>query len=160
MKDKQKPLINLLLQYINMKARDNKIPVELAPCGVFCGACPSFGKSCLGCASVDKNQIRKSKWACKIRNCCYFTKNKSFCFECGEFPCQELNRKLINSHTGDLRFRYRHEIVENLEKLSDLGIENYFKNQNEKWECPLCKGRIHWYSYRCSQCNQEIASDS
>ena len=40
---------------------------EVAPCGVLCAACPSFGKTCLGCASENKNQNRISKWNCKIR---------------------------------------------------------------------------------------------
>ena len=83
-----------------MKFNNKKIPAELAPCGVFCGACPSLGKSCLGCASDDKRQ--------------------------------------------------------NLKKLTELGIEEYLKYQNKRWECPSCKGKIHWYYYRCNQCNQNF----
>ena len=47
------------------------IPPELAPCGVWCGACPSFKKTCLGCASEDPKQKRTSKWGCRIRVCAY-----------------------------------------------------------------------------------------
>jgi hypothetical protein len=34
---------------------------ELAPCGVFCGTCPSYNKTCKGCASEDKEQARCGK---------------------------------------------------------------------------------------------------
>jgi uncharacterized protein DUF3795 len=143
-----------------MNAKKNNIPAELAPCGVFCGACPSFEKSCKGCASQDTNQKRKSKWTCKIRNCCYLTKDIDFCFECNELPCKEFERKIFSSHPKDPRFQYRREVLNNLETLSKLGIKDYLKYQNKKWECPICKGRIHWYHYRCSQCNQEISKES
>lgn len=143
-----------------MKARINKIPVELASCGVFCGACPSFGKSCQGCPSEDVKQKRKSKWSCEIRNCCYFTHNINFCFECSEFPCKKLGKKLFNSHSDDPKYQYRHEIIKNLEMLSELGVKDYLKYQEKKWECPSCKGRVYWYHYRCSQCNQESLSKS
>ena len=138
---------------------NRNLPAELAPCGVFCGACPSFGKSCEGCSTEDINQKRKSKWGCKIRNCCYKIKNTDFCSNCDEFPCKELGRKLYNSHPGDPRFQYRHEIIENFEKLSKLGIKNYLKHQEKKWECPACNGRIHWYHYQCSQCNTKIVKE-
>jgi hypothetical protein len=139
-----------------MKPEDSKIPPELAPCGIFCGACPSFGKGCRGCPTEDTRQKRKSKWSCRIRNCCYFIENVEFCFNCGEFPCKELVRKLCKSHPGDPRFKYRHEILENLEKLSELGNEEYLRYQVKKWQCSACKGRIHWYKYRCSECNEDV----
>ena len=139
-----------------MKPINSNIPAELAPCGVFCGACPSFKKSCEGCPTEDTKQKRKSKWACKIRNCCYYTQDIDFCFKCKEFPCKELERKLFNSHPEDPRFQYRHEIIKNLERLSELGIKAYLEYQDKKWECPSCKGRVHWYHYRCSQCKKEI----
>jgi hypothetical protein len=52
---------------------------ELAPCGVFRGACPSMNKTCLGCVSLKKNQIRSSEWACKMRLCCYRNKDLASC---------------------------------------------------------------------------------
>ena len=130
------------------------IPDELAPCGVFCGACPSFEKTCLGCPSNNREQKRSSKWGCTLRNCCYYTKEKDFCYECNQFPCKEHKRKLLHSHPGDARFAYRHEIRENFKKLAELGIERYLLYQHEKWKCPSCEGRVHMYHYRCSQCGR------
>ena len=114
------------------------IPNELAPCGVFCGACPSFNKSCLGCPSESKKQKRTSKWGCKIRNCCYNEKKQDFC-------------------VGDNRFKYRHEISENFTKLKELGLGGYQEYQKQKWSCPLCDGTVYFYHYKCSKCGNEMS---
>lgn len=34
-----------------------------------------------------------------------------------------------NSHPGESRFKYRHEIFDNLEGIKDKGIENWIKEQ-------------------------------
>ena len=133
-----------------------KIPGELAPCGVYCGACPSFNKSCLGCQSEIKNQKRASKWGCKIRKCCLEEKKLDFCGNCLEFPCVNINKKLINSHPGDSKFKYRHEIPTNLAKLKELGCEDYLEYQKSRWSCPTCGGVVYFYHYICSKCGLEV----
>ena len=139
-----------------MNPGSEHIPPELAPCGVFCGACPSFGMTCLGCPSDDRKQKRTSKWGCKIRTCCYDVQGKSFCSECDQFPCKDHRKKLLDSHPGDPRYKYRHEIIENFDELSKLGMERYLDYQKRKWACPSCGGRIHMYHYKCSQCGKEL----
>ena len=133
------------------------IPNELAPCGVFCGACPSFNISCLGCASERKEQKRTSKWGCKIRKCCYTKKKLDFCGDCTEFPCTKINKKLIDSHPGESKFKYRHEIPENLKKLKELGKEKYQEYQKQRWSCPTCGGTVHFYHYKCGKCGKEVS---
>lgn len=139
-----------------MNSEVENLSPELAPCGVFCGACPSFEKSCHGCSSQMK-QKRKSKWSCKLRSCCYSVKKINFCFECDEFPCKELRRKLIDSHSEDPKYEYRHEVIENSKKFTELGLKRYLEYQNEKWVCPSChQGRIQWYIYKCNKCGAEF----
>ena len=128
---------------------------ELAPCGVYCGACPSFGISCNGCSS-EKEQKRKSKWNCNLRTCCYTVKKYCFCIECDQFPCEEHRKKLLNSNAGDPRFKYKHDVIENFQNLTELGIENFLEDQNARWECPSCKGKIHWYYYKCNNCGNDF----
>ena len=146
----------MLCCYLNniMDTENLNILPELAPCGVYCGACPSYGKSCFGCPS-EKSQKRKSKWSCNLRTCCYTVKNKNYCFECGQFPCEAFRKKLLDSHMGDSRFKYRHEVIENFKKLAELGIEQFIEYQNTKWLCSSCNGRIQWYYYKCNQCGKE-----
>jgi len=133
-----------------------KIPDETAPCGVFCGACPSYEKSCLGCGSSERTQRRKSKWQCKIRKCCFEDKNLNFCIDCHEFPCN-LIEKLKNSHPCDVRFKYRHEIYDNIERIKEIGVENWVKKQKNRFKCPKCNGRVLWYKYKCNECGYEYS---
>lgn len=134
---------------------DNR-PNEAAPCGVFCGACPSFNKSCLGCPSESREQSRVSKWNCKIRRCCYEEQGLDFCGECSCFPCAKVNQKLVDSHPGELRYNYRHEIPENMAQLQELGLVGYLEYQRQRWTCSACAGRVFFYHYRCSECGEEI----
>ncbi len=136
-------------------SRDCHIPPTLAPCGVYCGACPSFGKSCLGCASEDSNQPRRSKWGCKIRSCCYETKKYDFCVDCPEYPCKIVNTKLFKEHIDDPRFTYRFEIPGLFGKLKTLGIDKYMEFQRSRWTCEKCGGTIRFYDYKCDTCHKE-----
>lgn len=136
-----------------MKQRTN----ELAPCGVYCGACPSFEKSCYGCSSEDdaKNK-RKSRCSCKIRMCCYNEKKVNFCFECTDFPCGKIHKKLIKSHPGDPRYKYRHELEDICTEFKEKPMDEFLQNQKERWLCPSCGGTVHFYRYTCSQCGKEV----
>lgn len=131
---------------------------ELAPCGVFCGACPSFGRSCLGCPSEDQNQKRISKWSCKIRSCCYENMNLNYCIRCAEFPCKRIKKKLLETHVEDPRFSYRHEVTRIFPKLLELGEEQYYKYQKSRWICPVCEGRVIFYEYICVACGLKVIS--
>ena len=129
---------------------------ELAPCGVYCGACPSFNKTCLGCASDDKEQDRCSKWGCKVRNCCYNQKKLDYCINCEQFPCKIINKKILATHTIDLRFTFRHEIPDIFIKLNTMGINYYLDFQKQRWKCDSCSGTIRFYHYKCDKCGKEM----
>lgn len=128
----------------------------ISPCGVPCFACGSYLKdTCKGCRA-EKQQKRKSKWGCKIRLCALKEKNLRFCSECEQFPCKEVNRKLINSHPNDKKYSYRHEIPENFKLIETLGMEQGLKELDKRWQCPECGGRILFYAYTCSSCGQQF----
>lgn len=133
----------------------------VAPCGVYCGACPALVKSntCLGCRSEDRNQKRTSKWNCRIRDCVLSKKGTDFCFQCDEYPCKNLTDKLRDSHPDDSRYSYRHEILTNLEGVRELGIERWVRNQKKKWTCRRCRGTVMFYSYKCATCGLEHVGD-
>ncbi len=132
-----------------------QLPSEIAPCGIYCGACPSFGKSCLGCASQDENQPRKSKWACKVRRCCY-EEQHAICADCDQFPCDKHRKKLLDSRPGDSRFAYRHEVPENHQRMQALGIDGYLTFQQQRWSCPQCEGQVRFYKYTCDTCGKVV----
>lgn len=127
--------------------------VELAPCGVYCGACPAFNKTCKGCASEDRDQNRNGKWSCKIRTCCYDQKKLNYCVDCGQFPCKIIDKKLIRSHLHEPRYKYRHEIPYVFSNLKRMNVKNYLEYQQQRWKCDSCGGRIVFYNYTCESCD-------
>jgi len=127
---------------------------ELAPCGVFCKACPSYNKSCFGCSSDDKSQPRQSKWNCKIRTCCYSISGLDYCINCKDFPCKTYTKKLLSLHQDDSRYEYRYEIPKYFYKLKTLGEEQYIKLQRRRWKCNKCGGTIKFYHYQCDSCGE------
>lgn len=132
-----------------------KLPDMMAPCGVYCGACPSYGKTCRGCGSEDHNQKRISKWNCAIRRCSLSEKGVNLCSLCPEFPCTRIE-KLRMSHPDDEKFRYRHEIYRNFSEINKQGLDSWLSDQAEKWRCPICGGRIIFYRYCCTKCGFEV----
>ena len=135
---------------------NSKIIPALAPCGVYCEACPSFDKTCLGCAANDPKQSRRSKWCCKIRHCCYETKGLDFCIDCNEYPCRTVTKKLLTEHAGDPRFTYRFETPEVFARLKTMGLDKYIEYQKNRWRCEYCGGTIKFYVYKCSNCNAKL----
>jgi len=132
----------------------------VAPCGVFCAACPARVKknpSCLGCRSEDRSQKRISKWSCKIRSCCTETKGLAFCFECDDLPCSRL-LKLQRTHPEDARYAYRHEILDNLEGIRAMGTQTWVQSEIEVRSCPRCGEAVMWYVYECVNCGWRSTS--
>ena len=128
---------------------------ELAPCGVYCGACPSFNKSCFGCSSNHNERgRRKSRIGCKIRECCYL--KNLFCAECDQFHCSIITKKLINSHPEDPRYKYRHELPEIAKQFNILKMEDFLQFQKDRWRCPSCAGIVLFYHYKCGQCGKAV----
>ena len=148
-------LIKVMHKVSDSMISKRHIPPTLAPCGVYCGACPSFGKSCLGCASNDTNQSRRSKWGCKIRNCCYEEKKFDFCIDCLEYPCKIVKAKLFKAHIDDPMFTYRFEIPGLFGQLKTMGLDKYMEFQRSRWTCENCGGTIKFYIYRCDKCKKE-----
>ena len=133
-----------------------RIPDAMGPCGIYCGACPSFQRTCRGCGSEDRDQRRRSKWGCRLRKCCFEKRDSDLCIECEDFPCRDHRSKLSDSHPGDPRFAYRHETVTNLRRVREVGIDLWLEEQGTRWSCPECGGRVAFYHYACTECGAEV----
>ena len=129
---------------------------ELAPCGIYCGACPAYFRKCFGCSSEIREQERIGKWACAIRKCCYEKQRLAYCIECGQFPCKSLSKKLTAPHIDEKRFAYRREIIANLSLMKKLGQSDYLERQRTRWRCKECGQRIVFYYYKCGGCGKEF----
>lgn len=130
---------------------------ELAPCGIYCGACPLYFRKCFGCSSEIREQEKKGKWACGIRRCCYETQNLTYCIECALFPCKALSKKFTASQPDEKRFAYRKEVVANLSLMKEIGENRYAELQRSRWRCAECGQRVVFYYYKCSCCGKESA---
>lgn len=139
----------------NSTATKPHLPAECAPCGIYCGACPSFEISCRGCSAASPEQKRTSWQGCRIRQCCFSTHAFTTCAECDQFPCTLIHKKLINPHPEDPRYAYRREVTQNMAQFRQRGLADYLHYQQEKWRCPMCGGHMLFYAYRCRQCGYQ-----
>jgi len=133
---------------------DNQRIGLASPCGIYCGACPSYitRKSCFGCRSEDRSQKRQSKWRCKIRQCCMEKNKLAFCYQCDDFPCKVLV-EFQRYGLGDKRRQHRADSIGNLKQIKGLGIDSWLKQQQETWKCPRCGGNMVFYEFRCVDCD-------
>ena len=99
-----------------------------SPCGIFCAACPRFYKYgiCKGC------RVDTMHDGCEIYDCCVQLGGMDFCFECTLFPCERL-KKFASYHPGENFAHYRHIAIENLLKIKEIGVDNWYVVMNQKF---------------------------
>jgi hypothetical protein len=125
------------------------VPELIAPCGMNCGICISFfgytmkGKKrkhpCSNCRSRD-SQCAFIKKQCDT----LATKQIEYCFECTDFPCENLTT--LDTRT---RAKYGMSMIENLRNIQTQGIEQFLKNEQERWKCSTCGGIICVHNKTC-----------
>ena len=124
----------------------------MAPCGMNCGICMAYLREknkCPGCrgSDVDKNV---SCVRCKIKNCEFFQKTKArFCYECEKFPCDRVEHI-------DKRYRtkYGMSMIENLNKIKEIGLTEFMRIENTRWICPNCGKQICVHNKKCYFCEK------
>ncbi len=149
-------------------------------CGTYCGACPAYiakhsvdeqikmrhqkrfssgpmkarktipdqgwmdGILCDGCLSGG--QIAAHCQSCAIKACTVNKQNVIRCSDCKELPCYRITN-MIN--TGLL---HRAEYMPNLEKIREMGVQEWVKYEEERWRCPRCGLPMSWYDAECAGC--------
>ncbi|MDX2413988.1 MAG: DUF3795 domain-containing protein [Bacteroidales bacterium] len=124
----------------------------IAPCGMNCAICLGYLREknpCSGCRDTEgykPNQCNN----CIIINCDKLKETVSgFCYECADFPCKRLKQL-------DKRYstKYNMSMLENLEYIKKNGLENFVKNEAERWKCDQCGGVICVHRGICLKCNK------
>ena len=130
-----------------------------APCGIYCGFCRQYllwkkdlleergyKVGCKGCRIRNKN-------CAFIRRDCLALKKKEldYCYECEQFPCQKLQK--IDSQYQE---RWSVNLVENLKRIKEIGVEKWLQEQKELYTCPECGGEICIHDVECYDCGKEI----
>jgi len=134
---------------------DALVPELIAPCGMDCGLCMGYVRDknrCLGCRAGDEGKA-KSCLACSIRTCEVIQSGESaFCGSaCERFPCPRLKRL-------DARYRakYRMSMLENLQVISEKGVEAFVVSEQERWACPECGGLQCVHTPECVYCGHVL----
>ncbi len=136
----------------------NPISEELiAPCGMHCAICSRYlsyvnnlkRSKCIGCRPI-KGHTKCSLLKMKCIGIKNISKGDiSFCFECSQYPCRQLNHL-------DERYRnnYGMSMINNLEFINKNGIANFIKNQYKKYACSKCGNLISIHNKKCFKCDK------
>lgn len=130
----------------------------ISPCGMNCAICASY--------LAEKNDIRSKGVklpycvGCRPRNknCAFLKKGcarlsrgeVSFCFECANFPCDNL--VALDSR---YKSRYRMSMIENLNFIRECGIEKFIEKQENIWNCEVCGELLCCHNGLCFNCDLE-----
>ncbi len=137
--------------------KTNTISEELiAPCGMNCGICSRYlayvnnlkRSQCSGCRPENKKCSYLFKKCSGINHELKGNANATFCFECEQYPCRQINRM-------DDRYRknYKMSVKDNLENISKKGIDKFIKEQYKKYSCSNCGGLISIHNRKCFKCD-------
>jgi hypothetical protein len=144
----------------------------VAPCGLYCGACPMYlatqensqvrlnafaqqfsaGKMqlkledvlCDGC--IGGGRVASFCRACAMRSCAAGKSNVTRCSDCPDVPCA----KVTNFNNDGMQ--HHSEVLENLRHMGEMGISSWTKYEEDRWRCPQCKEKLSWYDKACSKC--------
>lgn len=126
----------------------------IAPCGMNCRLCMAYQRNknkCNGCLN-DTGYKAKSCSNCIIKNCSVIQNNKSgFCYECDKYPCRRLKEL-------DKRYKtkYNMSMIENLDYISQFGIEEFLQREEVRWACKKCGNIVCVHHFICNNCKTQI----
>jgi hypothetical protein len=154
------------------KASEGSDELLVAPCGLYCGACPMYlatqdkdgekfkalmqqfsaGKMqlkqedllCDGC--IANGRVASFCRKCNLRSCAASKPNVTRCSDCAEFPCA----KITNFNNDGMQ--HHAEVLANLRQIKEMGIKEWTKREDNRWRCPQCRTSLGWYDRECSKC--------
>ncbi|MDD4309802.1 MAG: DUF3795 domain-containing protein [Candidatus Cloacimonetes bacterium] len=132
-------------------------------CGLYCGACCSMivNEQEQGVESALEMQTEPNEQPCKgcsadyQANCEFVVCNKQHqtasCAFCPEFPCAMI------TNFKDNEWEHHQVVLENLQRIKEIGIETWLTEQKKAWQCPSCGCRTQWYQTECTRCGGVIS---
>jgi nicotinamidase-related amidase len=124
----------------------------IAPCGMNCGICSAYLRPknrCSGCLALEGPK-QKYCTVCSIKTCAERSKGDTFCFDCAKYPCAHLKHL-------DKRYRTRYgmSMIENQNRIRDLGLDGFMAVENTRWVCPSCGSPICIHTRLCYTCGAQ-----
>lgn len=98
---------------------------------------------CEGCLS---DMLALPCRICGLRECAQ-EKGLTNCSQCADMPCQQsidFNNDGLPHHA---------EVLANLKRQKEIGIDAWIDEQEEKWHCAKCGSPIGWYDTECPNCH-------
>ena len=131
---------------------------DIAPCGLNCGVCNSYlhqDPPCAGCRSDSGIKHDFCRNICIIPRCEKRISNGwDYCYPCSDYPCFEVMEK-------QTRYAAEYPVIEspmdNLDFIREKGIESFLKEEDLRWQCPVCGGRICVHDGMCTSCGKKLS---
>jgi hypothetical protein len=79
---------------------------------------------------------------------CASIKGIDFCFECHDYPCEEL--KKFQSF-----YAHRIELWKSQERLKEVGYETWYREMMEYFSCPDCQTINSAFDLTCRRCGKD-----
>ena len=128
----------------------------IAPCGMNCAVCSNYlayvnnrNKSqCSGCRPGNKKCTYLFEKCSGINHSLPGNADARFCFECDQYPCQEINRM-------DRRYRktYQMSVKDNLQSIKENGLPAFLSEQYTKHHCAACGEMVSVHNKKCFHCD-------
>jgi hypothetical protein len=68
------------------------------------------------------------------------------CSDCPDFPCS-----IITAFNND-GIRHHAEVLKQIRHQREIGVDDWLKEQDERWRCPQCRTPVAWYTRNCNGC--------
>ncbi len=141
-----------------------------AICGLFCSSCMIYlatqkndtiklqyfaEKLNTSVDQVRCNGCRSDVLTTYCKNCymkkCSSEKMISFCSECDEYPCNYIKE-------FQKQMPHRVELFDSLNRIKEVGWEQWFGESEERVTCTQCHQICSWYETTCSNCENTPSS--
>lgn len=129
----------------------------IAPCGMNCAICSNYlafkndlkKSQCSGCRPSNKKCTYLFEKCSGSNHCLEGNADAKFCFECDLYPCKEIER--MNKR---YRENYGMSVKENLAMIQMVGVKEFVKSQQTKYECPKCGELLSIHNKKCFKCDK------
>lgn len=126
----------------------------IAPCGQICDLCSAFQREknkCSGCTIDGGKPLSCTQ--CIIVNCSEKSGDPTkLCYICSKYPCKRL--KDLNKRYSTY---YGESLVENFQKIEQLGLDQFVAEAENFWRCPGCGELVNVHRPVCLHCNTQNA---
>ena len=140
-----------------MNKQAGLLNIYVAPCGLNCTACSKYlayrhnlkRSQCRGCRPENKKCSYLFEKCSGINSSQTGTATSSFCFECDQYPCDQINRM-------DRRYRssFGVSVRDNLDFIQKSGTAAFVEEQSEKYRCSRCDSTISIHNRKCFSCDE------